>query len=184
MRAIAQALIRTITRGGVQMKRSVTIVGTLAVLAKSAFAFGSGEPSVDPADFIQVNKRTSEITGVKCRAVLDFGDFQIFSGTPYMLVCNNTFRPIEKISCHSSGLFGGSEYPIIGLGADGSYNKISEIPPHGFAVINFKAGGSACDGEVNVNLKGGQRIKATGNGASMKESTTLVVSDPTEVAAK
>lgn len=157
-------------------------IATIAIASllsgSAAFAFGSsGDPSIEPGDFIQVNKRTNEIVGLKCRAVLDFGDFQIFSGTPYMVVCNDTTKIIEKISCHSSGLFGGSDYPIIGLGADNSYNKVSEIPPHGFAAVNFKAGGSACDGEVSVSLRGGARIKATGNGSSMKESTMLTISD-------
>ena len=113
---------------------------------------------------------------------LDQFDASVLSGTPYILVENNSTHPITKISC--PGGMWADEYNISGLGASSTKNP-PQIGPHHVAVVDFKDGGSHCDKKIWVRFKGlSGKYEAVGDGSNINESTVIIIDEPQQGAAK
>lgn len=89
------------------------------------------------------------------------------TGSPLLLVFNNTDEQIDTISCKS--------YIILGPGADVTYHNPTHIPAHQFAVVNFGDAPRTCShNPIMFALESGIKVSGTPNGTDVSNSTRIV----------
>ena len=89
------------------------------------------------------------------------------TGSPMLLVFNNTDEIIDSISCKN--------YVIAGPGADASYHNPAHIPAHQWAIVNFGDAPRTCShNPVVFGLESGLKVNGTPNGTSISDSTKIV----------